>query len=51
MVPGVFITGTNTGVGKTAIAAALLRLLAMSFGKKVFFPKRNLKLEKQKFWE
>jgi dethiobiotin synthetase len=28
MVPGVFITGTNTGIGKTAIAAALLRLLA-----------------------
>ncbi len=28
MVPGIFITGTNTGVGKTAIAAATLRLLA-----------------------
>jgi dethiobiotin synthetase len=28
VIPGVFITGTNTGVGKTAIAAALLRLLA-----------------------
>jgi len=27
MTPGVFITGTNTGVGKTAVAAALLRLL------------------------
>lgn len=27
MIPGVFITGTNTGVGKTAVAAALLRLL------------------------
>jgi dethiobiotin synthetase len=28
MIPGIFITGTNTGVGKTAVAAALLRLLA-----------------------
>ena len=28
MIPGVFITGTNTGVGKTAVAAAILRLLA-----------------------
>jgi dethiobiotin synthetase len=28
MTPGVFITGTNTGVGKTAVAAAILRLLA-----------------------
>jgi dethiobiotin synthetase len=28
MIPGVFITGTNTGVGKTAVAAAMLRLLA-----------------------
>jgi dethiobiotin synthetase len=26
--PGLFITGTNTGVGKTAISAAILRLLA-----------------------
>jgi dethiobiotin synthetase len=26
--PGVFITGTNTGVGKTVIAAAIVRLLA-----------------------
>jgi dethiobiotin synthetase len=30
MTPGVFITGTNTGVGKTAVAAAILRLLAQS---------------------
>jgi dethiobiotin synthetase len=28
MTPGLFITGTNTGVGKTAISAAILRLLA-----------------------
>ena len=28
MIPGIFITGTNTGVGKTAVAAATLRLLA-----------------------
>lgn len=28
MIPGVFITGTDTGVGKTAIAAAMLHLLA-----------------------
>lgn len=28
MIPGVFITGTDTGVGKTAVAAAILRLLA-----------------------
>jgi dethiobiotin synthetase len=29
MTPGFFITGTNTGVGKTAVAAAILRLLAV----------------------
>jgi dethiobiotin synthetase len=28
MIPGVFITGTDTGVGKTAVAAAILHLLA-----------------------
>jgi len=28
MTPGIFITGTNTSVGKTAITAAMLRLLA-----------------------
>jgi dethiobiotin synthetase len=28
MIPGIFITGTNTGIGKTAVAAAILRLLA-----------------------
>jgi dethiobiotin synthetase len=28
MTPGLFITGTNTGVGKTALTAAILRLLA-----------------------
>jgi len=28
MTPGLFITGTNTGVGKTAVSAAILRLLA-----------------------
>jgi dethiobiotin synthetase len=28
MTPGIFITGTNTGVGKTAVTAALLRRLA-----------------------
>ena len=28
MPPGLFITGTNTGVGKTAVSAAILRLLA-----------------------
>ena len=28
MTPGLFITGTSTGVGKTAVAAAILRLLA-----------------------
>lgn len=28
MTPGLFITGTNTGVGKTAVCAAILRLLA-----------------------
>ena len=28
MTPGIFITGTNTGVGKTAVTAAMLRLLA-----------------------
>jgi dethiobiotin synthetase len=28
IIPGVFITGTNTGVGKTAVAAAILRVLA-----------------------
>jgi dethiobiotin synthetase len=28
MTPGLFITGTSTGVGKTAISAAILRLLA-----------------------
>ena len=28
MTPGLFVTGTNTGVGKTAVAAAILRLLA-----------------------
>jgi dethiobiotin synthetase len=28
MTKGVFITGTNTGVGKTAVGAAILRLLA-----------------------
>jgi dethiobiotin synthetase len=28
MTPGLFITGTHTGVGKTAISAAILRLLA-----------------------
>jgi dethiobiotin synthetase len=28
MTPGLFITGTNTGVGKTAVSAAMLRLLA-----------------------
>ena len=28
MTPGIFITGTNTGVGKTAVAAAILRVLA-----------------------
>ena len=28
MTPGLFITGTNTGVGKTALSAAILRLLA-----------------------
>lgn len=28
MTPGIFITGTNTGAGKTVVAAALLRLAA-----------------------
>ncbi len=28
MTPGLFITGTNTGVGKTALSAAILRMLA-----------------------
>ena len=28
MTPGLFITGTNTGVGKTVVTAAILRLLA-----------------------
>jgi dethiobiotin synthetase len=28
MTPGIFITGTNTGVGKTTVTAAMLRLLA-----------------------
>ena len=27
MTPGVFITGTDTGVGKTVVAAALVRAL------------------------
>jgi dethiobiotin synthetase len=30
MAPGLFITGTNTGVGKTAVTAAMLRRLAAS---------------------
>ena len=28
LTPGIFITGTNTGVGKTVVSAALVRLLA-----------------------
>ena len=28
MTPGIFITGTNTGVGKTVVSTALVRLLA-----------------------
>jgi dethiobiotin synthetase len=27
MAPGIFVTGTNTGVGKTVVAIALLRAL------------------------
>src|SRR5512140_1088195 len=26
--PGIFVTGTNTGVGKTVVSAALVRLMA-----------------------